>query len=321
MFNKDNALSQMKEKSREVPLLTVIMTVYNAMPYLKQALSSVLNQTFRNFELIIIDDHSTDGSFEYIYSISNYDDRIQLYININKGAGVARNMGLGLAKGDYILFLDADDEFILTMFEKMINTATASKADVTICNYILNNGIQHKKAIKNLPLYVFLHNIGYKTKLLYSINLSAWNKMYKAQYINDLKIQFQNCRHANDAYFVITTLINSGHIAAIDDALLIYYLRSSGAQGGKSSHPLDIFTPIRALFDDSDSYKVAWKKKAALHLAFVLLEFDYYSYSDSKSRRLLIDGFRELFENANASSSKYWSRSERRKIKALIENI
>lgn len=321
MFKTDNAPAQMKERSREVPLLTVIMTVYNAMPYLKEALSSVLNQTFRNFELIVIDDHSTDGSFEYIDSISKYDDRVHLYINMNKGAGAARNMGLSLARGDYILFLDADDEFISTMFEKMIDTAITSKADVTICNYILNNGIHHRIAIKNLQLYAYLHNIGFKTKLLYSINLSAWNKMYKTQYINDLKIQFQNCRHANDAYFVITTLINARHIAAIDDPLLIYYLRSSGAQGGKRNHPLDIFIPIRALIADSDSYKDAWKKKAVLHLAFSLFEFDYDSYSDSKSRRLLLDGFNDLIKNTNASSSNYWSRSERRKIRTLNESI
>ena len=93
-----------------MPLISIIMPVYNAECYLNQAISSCLNQSYQNIELILIDDGSVDKSIEIINNIINKDNRVKLFFTpTNQGPATARNIGLEKAQGDYITFLDSDD--------------------------------------------------------------------------------------------------------------------------------------------------------------------------------------------------------------------
>jgi len=103
------------------PLVSIIMPVYNASKYLEQAVQSALNQTYENIELIVVDDGSTDDSLSILKQIK--DDRLRVYSQLNQGACVARNRGIGEAKGVFVKFLDSDDvlypESIATQVEQM----------------------------------------------------------------------------------------------------------------------------------------------------------------------------------------------------------
>ena len=112
--------------------VSVIMAVYNAMPYLEQAVESVLSQTLHDIEFICVDDGSTDGSLEELREYAKMDSRMRVLRHREQtdGAGAARNLGLEAATGKYLSVLDADDFFALDMLEKAYAKAEATKADI-----------------------------------------------------------------------------------------------------------------------------------------------------------------------------------------------
>lgn len=115
------------------PLLSVVMPVHNPGKYLRPCLDSVLNQTFRDFELIAIDDKSTDDSYMILQEYAGHETRMCVCANeSNFGAARTRNRGLTMAQGEYIIFLDADDYFDSSYFEEMMNAILKSDSDVVI---------------------------------------------------------------------------------------------------------------------------------------------------------------------------------------------
>ena len=101
------------------PKISVIVPIYNAELYLEQCIESVLNQTLRDIELLLIDDGSTDNSFLICEKYKKRDNRIQLYTNKNVGQGLERNFGIKKSTGEYIAFLDSDDQYKENMLEKL----------------------------------------------------------------------------------------------------------------------------------------------------------------------------------------------------------
>ena len=114
----------------KTPLVSVIVPVYNAAPYLRSSLDSVSAQTYRRFEAILVDDGSTDGSAEICREYCEKDGRFQLYRKENGGASSARNYGLDRAEGTYVYFLDSDDELVPDAIEKLVARALETGADL-----------------------------------------------------------------------------------------------------------------------------------------------------------------------------------------------
>jgi glycosyltransferase involved in cell wall biosynthesis len=122
------------------PVLSIIIPVYNVQKYLSKCIDSILTQTFRNFELILINDGSDDGSAEICKQYERKDKRIK-YINKNNGGvSSARNLGLKLAIGEYIGFVDGDDWIEVDMYEKLIDFIKIKQADIAVGGYIKNYG-------------------------------------------------------------------------------------------------------------------------------------------------------------------------------------
>ena len=122
----------MKKKSN-APLVSVIIPVYNVAPYLEEALESVINQSYNNLEILVIDDGSTDGSEIICEEYAARDKRIRVIYQVNGGLSDARNTGLDLAAGEYIAFLDSDDAYRSNMIEVMLRAVMRYQADIIIC--------------------------------------------------------------------------------------------------------------------------------------------------------------------------------------------
>ena len=119
-------------------MVSVIMPAYNAEKYIVKAINSVLEQTYQNLELIVIDDCSTDTTYETVLNMLEKDARIRLYKNeMNLGVARTRNRGFELANGDYIALLDSDDIWMEDKIEKQINLAQKSNADIIYCSYAM----------------------------------------------------------------------------------------------------------------------------------------------------------------------------------------
>lgn len=120
--------------------ISVIIPVYNAEPFLRQCLQSVLGQTYRNLEILAIDDGSTDRSAEICRELSQTDNRIQVHSRENGGVSRARNYGLDIAAGEYIFFLDSDDAIHPLLLEEMMGQARNRGAEMIFCDCIRMNG-------------------------------------------------------------------------------------------------------------------------------------------------------------------------------------
>ena len=185
-----------------MPKVSIIIPIYNNEKYLMESIDSVLNQTFQDFEIISINDGSTDNSLKILEEYAKKDSRIKIVTQENKGAGSARNEGLKLAKGEYLAFLDGDDFYNLDFLEKMLKKSIDTNSDIVICranrfdtetgetskiNYSLKTNFLPEKDVfsyKDIPDKIF--NIAQNWN---------WNKVFKRDFIekNNIKFQEINC--------------------------------------------------------------------------------------------------------------------------------
>ena len=114
--------------------ISVVLPVYNVANYLRKCLDSLVNQTFKDFEVICVDDGSTDKSTKILEEYQKKDNRIKILQQQRGGAGAARNLGLGHAQGKYVQFLDSDDYFESNLLEEMYTRAEKYDADLVVCS-------------------------------------------------------------------------------------------------------------------------------------------------------------------------------------------
>lgn len=125
--------------------VSVIIPVYNAQPFIRQCVGSVLNQTWKDLEVIMIDDGSRDESLNLCRELCRADKRVRILTQENNGVSSARNRGLEAAKGDYVFFLDSDDAIHPLLLEEMVRQAEAHQAELVFCSYIRQNSAKMGK--------------------------------------------------------------------------------------------------------------------------------------------------------------------------------
>lgn len=211
-------------------LLSIIIPVYNAEKFLENCLNSIINQTFKDYEVILINDGSTDDSKTICQRYETTFDNISYIETENNGPSHARNIGLKYAKGKYIGFVDADDYIDKNMYRELINSAEEYKAEITICEYIRvwQNG---KQIISNNSISEnILIESQIKDKLLrnyYTNNTemlaSPCNKIYLREFILNSKINFnQNLIRGEDWWFNLLLYENASRISFINIPLYMY---------------------------------------------------------------------------------------------------
>lgn len=115
--------------------ISVIVPVYNTEKYLEQCIDSIINQSYKNLEIILVDDGATDNSPQICDSYATRDERIKVIHKKNEGVSVARNTGIKMATGDYLAFVDSDDMLNSVTYEKLMNNALQNNADISICDF------------------------------------------------------------------------------------------------------------------------------------------------------------------------------------------
>lgn len=235
--------------------ISIIIPVYNAEKYLGQCLDNLLNQTLKEFEIICVNDGSTDNSLEILKKYKNIDKRIQVYSQENSYAGVARNSGMRKAKGKYLLFLDADDFFECELLEKLYEKCEDTKADIAICGADKYNDStkQYSEAPWEVDTNV-LPQTDYFTpedipKHIFTFCTSVpWNKMFRKEYIKGLHIYFQNNRCANDLSFVMNAMFQAEKITFMEDVLVHYRIgMESNLQANSDKAPFDFCRALLAV--------------------------------------------------------------------------
>lgn len=138
----------------EQPLISIIIPIYNGEKYLHPCLESIINQTYKNWELLLIDDGSTDGSAAICDEYCR-DSRISVFHRRNGGQATARNEGIAMSKGEYISFVDCDDWLEPNMYESMLNALLSQQSDIVICGYFEEYQTRTKKVMNDGALMCY----------------------------------------------------------------------------------------------------------------------------------------------------------------------
>ena len=217
---------QVSEYSRE-PLVSVIMPAYNSAAYIHRAITSVQNQTMPDWELLVIDDASTDETAWLVHILAKEDPRIKLHTNVvNKGTADSRNLGMELSRGSFIAFLDSDDIWHPQKLEQQIAFALQKHADLVCCayDYINVNGKRSpgfSQIPKQITLEQMLQNnvIGCSTVLI--------TREIAAQF------RFSSQYHFEDYVFWLSMLQSGKQLYGITDVLVDYQIRKNSRSNSK----------------------------------------------------------------------------------------
>lgn len=205
-----------------MPEISVIVSVYNAISTIEKCLDSILSQSFRNFELLLIDDGSVDGTANICDQYAEKDSRIIVYHQENLGISASREFGVSMAKGVYSIHADSDDWMENGMLEALYLKALSSKADVVICDYYVDDdfSVYTKQEPSDMSNISIICDI-----LLGRIIGSTWNKLIKHDLYSKFDIHFpKNINYCEDAYTIINILLNTTAIEYLSEAYYHYVM-------------------------------------------------------------------------------------------------
>ena len=218
------------------PLISVIVPVYNVEDYLNRCVESIVNQTYSNLEIILVDDGSTDSSGEKCDEWAEKDKRIVVIHKENVGLSDARNKGLEIAKGEYIGFVDSDDYISIDMYRILFDTITKTSADIAECRWLK---FSEENEIQCITVKQDQCIIQFSTeKALLELILernhkqTVWNKLYKKRVICN---GFPVGRINEDEFWTYQVFGNANRTALIDLSLYFYFQRDNSIMHVKYS--------------------------------------------------------------------------------------
>ncbi len=274
------------------PKVSIVIPVYNAEKYLEQCLNSIVSQTYHNIEIICIDDGSKDNSLKILKNYAENDNRFIVLNQQNQGAAAARNKGIKMAAGKYIIFLDSDDYFSIDLIDKTLNKAEKFNADIVIFKAVSFNSKTGKTRILNDEINK-LKSYFNKTfsvtdipdNIFNSFLLAPWNKFYRTDFIKENGLYFQNIKRSNDIYFTTTSLVKAQKIILLND-VLTYYRKGTNTnlQAGNEKTPLEFYKALNKLknyLERENLYKLT--EKSFIKLA---LETTFYNINSIKNKKV-----------------------------------
>lgn len=237
------------------PIVSIIIPVYNAQAYIKQCLNSLLEQTYPYYEIICVDDGSTDQSFAILKEYEKKDNRISAIAQKNQFAGVARNKGMEQATGKYLLFLDADDFFRADMLEQAVRKAEEGNTQILVFDsYRFDNKLQKVMHDSWRVLVKELFGTGVKSArelsdVIFGFTTpSPWNKLFLREYIQKNNLEFQPLQRTNDLFFVYSALASADRIGILDEKLVYYRMNNAASlQGSLDDTPVAFAEALSAL--------------------------------------------------------------------------
>lgn len=253
-------------------MISVIVPIYNVEEYLEPCLCSIINQTYRDLEILCIDDCTLDNSINIVKRYMQQDRRIRLISHKeNRGLGGARNTGIREARGEYISFVDSDDVLDLTMLEKMHNAITTHAVDAVVCGI---RRFQDKTEISRSTTFHYLSdvnsrvfNISQNKERLCDIWPSAPNKLYKADIIARYSCRFPEKLLYEDHFFFYSYFQHVTAFFYINKPLYSYRASRKGSITstitGRENEVFKVLTDLGVLFSkvlDESAYAKAYAK-------------------------------------------------------------
>lgn len=265
-------------------MISVIVPVYNIEKYIKKCICSIINQTYKDLEIIIVDDGSNDRSGQICDEFAGQDERIIVIHKENGGLSSARNVGLDIARGEYIGFVDGDDYISERMYETLLCHIESNNADMVICGYREikeeNRGPEDSKLVEETETVISGED---RYKLITDFdteNIVAWSKLYKKNIFDGLRFNIGKLHE--DQWIIPYVIEKAEKIIKINDELYCYVARenSISKEKMKPQRMWDLFDALRnasMFFKNKNLYKE--QKEEARHLCNYII--DYYLEANS----------------------------------------
>lgn len=268
---------------RDMELISIIISAYNIEQYISRCLDSVINQSYKNIDIVVVNDGSTDNTLNIIKDYSKKDNRINIINQDNKGLIEARKSGYKYSKGKYILFIDGDDWISHKAIEVLVKYIKEKRADIINykCIYEYDNKKQlldWDKTIGEFNEYEYL-----KECLLGKVKHNIWSQFIRKGFIEENKIRFpNNISYGEDLALTISLAINKPKVIVINEYLYHYYQRNSSLSNKISKSILEIGKATEFIKQELINYKIYEKFRE---------EFEYMAFKQNfYSRRNIIFG-------------------------------
>lgn len=282
----------MLEKADKIKI-SVIIPVYNNEKTIDRCISSVIRQTLKGIEIIVVDDESEDHTYDIIQKYEREYDNIRSVRRSHVGQGMCRNIGLEMSRGEYIGFVDGDDEISEMMYETLYNHI--GDADICQCNaWVIRGDIQHKAELRRFNGEVdVVDRLKYANEFFFNYihGHGCCNKIFRKSFVNKHNIRFadNNIVYSEDLYFNILTLKHLNKIVFVDEMLYYYYQYETS-----HSHEISIdkAKKICTLFDmvTHDEFCHVFARLGVINICMILAkidgEFDEILLSDKFTRLL-----------------------------------
>ena len=280
--------------------VSVIVPVYNVEKYLEKCLDSLVNQTLKDIEIIVVNDGTKDNSQEIIDKYAKkYPKKVKGFIKENGGQSSARNYGLEYAKGEYIGFVDSDDYVELDMFEKLYNKAKEDDFDISICNLNFVYEDTDDKKEFSINMNSDLTDKESLRKHMINIYPVVWNKIYKKSLFETSKLMFKEKVWFEDVDFLYKLVPYVKSVGVIDDYLYNYLQRQ-----GSVTITFDkrLYNYVENLNGIVDFYK----------------EKDFYDYYKKELEYVYV---RYLFATFLKRAAKYNDEEFYKAVDCAVENV
>lgn len=275
------------------PLISVIVPIYKVEDYLQECIESIINQTYDNLEIILVDDGSPDRCPVLCDEYAQKDGRIKVIHKSNGGLSDARNAGLDACTGEIVSFVDSDDFIDPIMYENMINAMLKFDADVVRCDFRMYGGRKYREHSAYLKSKEYTILKGYeplKAMLSWRIHCSTWDKLYKKEFID--KIRFMKGRLNEDIIYHFSLLKSGCTYVELNKVMYNYRVRPGSITKGSKK----LYDDLILNSDEMKSYVVAnnlpVKKEMkayeySAYIQFCRCQYKYRKYKD------VIDAYKE----------------------------
>lgn len=278
--------------------VSVIVPVYQAEKFIQKSVLSIINQTFKNIEILLIDDGSMDNSLKICNELGEKDKRIRIMHHENQGVSFTRNKGLKEARGEYILFVDADDYIEETMIEYMLQKAEKEQVEVVICgfDYIYNDRIEKQVPIKNEGKYnrEYIYSEFwdfYKSGLIHNIG----NKLYLKKTLDDNKIFFDETRPVlEDIQFCLDVLKEANNFYVCKGRFYKYIMQENQYSAQKR-YRKGFYLSLQELFEYIHGCGIEKTKEFYLvYMDAILLTLKNELYREEKSIKVILEEYKKI---------------------------
>lgn len=282
-------------------LISIIVPIYNVISYLEECIKSIVNQSYRNLEIILVDDGSTDGSSELCDRLQSQDDRIVVIHKSNGGLSDARNYGMKIAKGNYIGFVDSDDWIASSMYEDMLLACKKNNAQIAVCGM--------KRVFRNMTEQFVPSNSQVYTKEQAITELllgrefgdQSCTKLYESKLFSD--VSFPVGRQFEDIFTTYKLFLKANTVAVVDQSYY-YYRQRGGSITLEKFNPkkIDLVYAIKSITKDKKiSSNPKWisllTQRELDAIGWTLIDYFTAEQTDGKIENTMKTMFKKFHDN------------------------